>query len=80
MEREEILNLSEAKRIEIIKSPNDKYLNPKTMFYITLTLSEIKRKEIIKDSNIDLTRNDRYKMILTLSEKSRNEIAKNILV
>ena len=46
MEREEILNLSEAKRIEIIKSPNDKYLNPKTMFYITLTLSEIKRKEI----------------------------------
>ena len=48
MEREEILNLSESKRIEIIKSPDDillsnKYLNPKTMFYITLTLSEIKR-------------------------------------
>lgn len=82
MKREEILNLSESKRIEIIKSPDDillsnKYLNPKTMFYITLTLSEIKRKEIIKDNNIDLTRNDRYKMILTLSEKSRNEIAKN---
>lgn len=82
MEREEILNLSESKRIEIIKSPDDillsnKYLNPKTKFYITLTLSEIKRKEIIKDNNIDLTRNDRYKMILTLSEKSRNEIAKN---
>lgn len=68
MEREEILNLSESKRIEIIKSPDDillsnKYLNPKTKFYITLTLSEIKRKEIIKDNNIDLTRNDRYKMI-----------------